>query len=91
MPKWRFFAIDIMENPDHPYIINGKSMRDCAKFAMKQVDFYFTRKPERTDFLTTKHYNSFMSRAKGLGVKVKNFERENINQGIEPQTFPAMK
>jgi len=85
------FDKDIMENPDHPYIINGKSMRDCAKFAMKQVDFYFTRSPERSDFLTTKHYNTFISRAKELGIKVKSFDESQSEQETFLQDFPTMR
>jgi len=72
------FDKELMENPDHVYIVNGRSMRDSAKFAMRQVDFHFTREPERRDFLTTAHYHVFTQRAKELGIRV--VKKANINK-----------
>lgn len=81
------FDNDVMNNPEHNYIVNGKSMRDCAKFAMKQVDFHFTREPDRSDFLTTKHYNSFMNRAKELGIKtIKSKELSTSETSVSEKT-----
>lgn len=65
------FDVNVMNDPDTVYVVNGKSMRESAKYAMTKVDFYFTKEPARDLFITQRHYDSFMSRAKELGIKTK--------------------
>ncbi|MCX4316509.1 MAG: hypothetical protein OSJ52_07710 [Lachnospiraceae bacterium] len=65
------FDRSVMENKSAPYIVNGKPMAECARFARKRVDFHFLREPQRSDFRTERHYKSFLSRAKELEIPVK--------------------
>ena len=71
----------IMENENAEYLFdNTMTMKQAARIAMQRVDFHFTRKLTRSDFLTTRHYESFMKRAKELNIPVKENELdEDIN------------
>lgn len=63
------FDIEYMRDPDAHYLFSGKSMRETACNAMRHVDFHFTEKITRGDFITDRQYRSFMERAKILGVR----------------------
>lgn len=64
------FDIPLMENPDAEYLYDARyTMRQFAKMAMSKVDFHFYREFTRDDFITERQYNSFMSRAKELGIQ----------------------
>lgn len=66
------FDKDIIKNPDIPYLFNQKmSMKEAAQYAIKHVDFHFTEKINKKDFLTTEQYDSFMKRAKELNIQYK--------------------
>ena len=66
------FDRETMLDKDRPYLYDStKTMRQSALYAMKKVDFHFTEDITRSDFLTDRQYNSFMDRAKELGIKVK--------------------
>jgi hypothetical protein len=63
------FSNEWMDNPDSLYQFRNSTIRDAAKYAISKVDFHFTAEITRKDFLTTKQYETFMSRAKELGIK----------------------
>ena len=65
------FANEYMDNPDAPYQFLDMSTREAAKKAISKVDFYFKEPITRGDFMTSKQYESFMSRANELGIKVR--------------------
>lgn len=66
------FDTEYMRDRNAPSLyVAGKTMRELAKHAMKEVDFYFYKNVTRKDFLTDRQYNEFMLRAKELGVLVK--------------------
>lgn len=65
------FSDEYMDNPDAPYQFMNLTTREAAKRAISKVDFYFTDEIVRKDFMTTRQYETFMSRAKELGIKVK--------------------
>lgn len=72
-PLWdhnNAFDIGWMNEPNMPYQFNSMSIKDAAHYAIKRVDFHFTEKIQRTDFITDRQYKSFMSRADELGIKV---------------------
>lgn len=46
----------------------GKSLRQIALYAMQKVDFHFTGRITREDFIVESHYRSFRERARELGV-----------------------
>lgn len=65
------FDIAVMNNEDTPYLYDSSmTMKQAAEIAMKHVDFHFYRDFNKDDFLTTRQYNSFMKRAKELGIKI---------------------
>lgn len=63
------FDPKIMSNTKSMYKCTGTRMIDAAKFAMGEVDFHFTDLISVEDFLEIEHYDSFMERAIGLGVR----------------------
>lgn len=63
------FDLKYMQNPDEKYLCTGKSFRESAKYAKQKVDFHFTAPIERSDFITQRQYDSFMSRADELGIE----------------------
>ena len=65
------FDVDYMQNPDSSYqaVASNKTMRECAQYAMKKVDFHFTAPITREDFITDRQYKCFTGRAKELGIK----------------------
>ncbi len=66
------FDKNTMRDKDYPYNFkNSKSMRECALYAMKRTDFYFRRRPVRSDFLTEKYYKSFIERFDELNIPIK--------------------
>ncbi len=62
------FDVGWMQNIDAKYQVTGKSIRESAKEAMVKVDFRFTDKIYRNDFITERQYESFVWRAKDLGL-----------------------
>lgn len=48
---------------------SSKSMKELAHTAMGMVDFHFTKAITEKDFIVKSHYNSFMSRARELGIR----------------------
>lgn len=75
------FDIPLMQNKDAEYLYdNSMTMKQAAEIAMKHVDFHFYREFTRKDFITDRQYESFMDRAKELGIKVIPREAE-INNG----------
>lgn len=72
-PLWdhnNAFDIGWMQDANVQYQFNGMSIKDSAHRAMRKVDFHFTQKITREDFITDRQYKSFMSRADELGIKV---------------------
>jgi hypothetical protein len=66
------FDKDYMENDDSNYqVLNDVTMKQAALTAMKHVDFHFTDEITRKDFITDRQYQTFMRRAKQLGVETK--------------------
>lgn len=57
-----------MINEDVVYYCTGTSIKKSAEYAISKVDFHFTQPIVRSDFLTDEHYDSFMERAKELGI-----------------------
>lgn len=62
------FDIELMKDPDAVYQVTGKTMRQSAKEALTKCDFKFTETFQRNDFITERQYDSFMWRAKDLGL-----------------------
>ena len=50
------------------YFYDNKSLKENAMMAIKKVDVHFTKPITRDMFLTTKQYETFMKRAKQLGI-----------------------
>ena len=65
------FDSHLMHEADAEYIFNGKSMRDCAKFALSRCDFTFREKVTRKDFVTREHWESFQKKCSNIGLKYK--------------------
>ncbi|MCM1215040.1 MAG: hypothetical protein NC548_11025 [Lachnospiraceae bacterium] len=63
------FDDEYMQNPDSIYLFNGKSLRKSALNAIKHCDLHFTDTISRSDFITQRQYDSFMSRAEELGIQ----------------------
>ena len=66
------FDIKTMQDRDAVYVFSnkkGESIRDVARYAIKRCDFHFTAPIVRSDFITQRQYDSFMSRAEELGVE----------------------
>lgn len=60
-----------MQDNDATYLYDdSRTMKQAAEYAMSKVDFHFYREFVREDFLTQRQYDSFMRRAKQLGIKV---------------------
>lgn len=64
------FDVNWMQDPDVEYQFGDMSIKEAAHHAMKHVDFHFTDEITRDDFITDRHYQCFMSRAKELGIKI---------------------
>ena len=65
------FDIPLMQNKDAEYLYDSSmTMKQAAMKAMENVDFHFYREPVRSDFLTDRQYQSYMDRARDLGIKV---------------------
>lgn len=58
-----------MQNKDEEYLCTSQTIRKSALYAIKNVDFHFTSEITREDFITDRQYESFMDRAKELGIK----------------------
>ena len=67
------FDIEYMKDINADYqVVENMTIRQAAELAMSKVDFHFTTPIEREDFITDRQYNSFMERAKLLGVETYN-------------------
>ena len=65
------FDIPLMQNKDAEYLYDSSmTMKQAAMKAMENVDFHFYREPARSDFLTDRQYQSYMDRARDLGIKI---------------------
>ena len=65
------FDIPLMQNKDAEYLYDSSmTMKQAAMKAMENVDFHFYREPVRSDFLTDRQYQSYMDRARDIGIKV---------------------
>lgn len=64
------FDSEWMQNKDADYQFGNMTVREAARYAMKHTDFHFTEEITRKDFITDRQYNSFVSRAKELGIQV---------------------
>lgn len=66
------FDVNYMDDVNLNYqAVKGKTLREAAMYAMKKVDFYFTEEITRDDFITTRQFEMFMSRAKELGIETR--------------------
>lgn len=73
------FDIPLMQDDDAEYLYDNRmTMKQAAKRAMDHVDFHFYREFTREDFLTDRQYNSFMRRARQLGIEVKPIDPVKI-------------
>lgn len=63
------FSNEFMDNEDSQYQFGNMTIKQAAMYAAKRVDFHFTDDIVRSDFMTTKQYDTFMKRAKQLGIK----------------------
>ena len=60
-----------MRDDDAEYLYdNSMTMKQAAMKAMNKVDFHFYREFTPNDFITKRQYDSFMRRAKQLGIGV---------------------
>ena len=67
------FDIPLMQDDDAEYLYDSSmTMKQAAMKAMDKVDFHFYREFTPEDFLTKRQYDSFMRRAKQLGIEVHN-------------------
>ena len=56
------------ENPDADYQFGDMTIRQAAHKAIKEVDVKILKPITRSDFITDRQYDCFMSRAKELGI-----------------------
>ena len=60
-----------MKDKDAKYLFKmDKTMKECAIYAMKQVDFHCIAPIDRNDFLTQEQYYSFIDRANDIGLNL---------------------
>ena len=63
------FDNGVMDDENYlSYFYDNKSLKENAMMAIKKVDVHFTKPITRDMFLTTKQYETFMKRAKQLGI-----------------------
>lgn len=74
------FDTELMKDKDAPYLYdNSRTMRECAKYAIKRTDYILYNSFSKSDFLSEEMYESFMDRASELGIKVKNDKTDITN------------
>lgn len=67
------FDIPLMQDENAEYLYDNRmTMKQAAMKAMNEVDFHFYREFTPDDFMTKRQYESFMQRAKQLGIKIQN-------------------
>lgn len=62
------FDNEWMNNPDADYQFGNMTIRQAAHRAAMHVKIAITQEISRSDFITDRQYNCFMSRAKELGI-----------------------
>lgn len=73
------FDIPLMQDDNATYLYDQRyTMRHAAEIAMSKVDFHFYRNFTRSDFITDRQYESFMRRAKQLGIRVINVDEDKL-------------
>ncbi len=63
------FDEKMMNNDNSLYKCTRTPINLAARYAMGEVDFYFTDEIKRSDFMTDDQYRSFIRRAEELGIK----------------------
>ena len=72
------FDIEWMRDRDAKYQFGDMTIREAAWIAMQKVDFHFTEKITREDFITERQYQEFMWRANDLGVTVELTYKDKV-------------
>ena len=72
------FDIEWMKDRDAKYQFGNMTIREAAWIAMQKVDFHFTEKITREDFITERQYQEFMERAEYLGVTVELTYKDKV-------------
>lgn len=67
------FDKEAMEDENYTSHFQGNTLKENAMMAIKKVDIHFTRPITRDMFLTTKQYDTFMTRASQLGIRVNDY------------------
>lgn len=62
------FDEEWMNDPNVIYQVTGRSIRESAKYAISKMNFRFTDRIDRSDFLTNEQWESFKYRAQDLGL-----------------------
>lgn len=83
------FDTELMKSAEASYVYDDSmTIHEAALAAIKNVDFHFTSDITREDFLTDRQYQSFMSRAKELGIKVGWTYDDDIIAVMNKYTLP---
>lgn len=83
------FDIELMKFSNVGYVYDDSmTLREAANIAIKNVDFHFTSEITRDDFMTDRQYQSFMSKAKELGIKVGWAYDDDIIAALNKYTLP---
>lgn len=72
------FDVEWMQDRDAKYQFGDMTIREAAWIAMQKVDFHFTEKITREDFITERQYQEFMERAEYLGVIVELTYKDKV-------------
>ena len=64
-----------LANGGQSLMVEGKSKRDAAKFALKRCELKILKPLKREDFLDERHRKSFLERCKTLGIQVRKLGR----------------
>lgn len=72
------FDLDWMQDRSAKYQFGDMTIRDAAHYAMKRIDFHFTKEVTRDDFITDRQYQEFMWRAKDLGIRTECTYIDNV-------------
>lgn len=83
------FDTELMKSAEASYVYDDSmTIHEAALAAIKNVDFHFTSEITREDFLTDRQYQSFMSRAKELGIKTDWTYDDDIIAVMNKYTLP---
>ena len=80
------FDPSVMENPDggDSLVFPNKTKKEAAQYCIKKCDFHFIKEPKRSMFVSPEMYQSFVSRAKELGLcreKALSFREKIFRKG----------